>query len=233
MKIKKVIKDVMHLIGLDVKKYTPMPLPLDFVKSLGIKTVLDIGANVGQFATEMRRNSKEVSIISFEPLPHCFEKLTTNLKSDSNFKAINIALGDTSGEMMMHQNEYTPSSSLLELNEDHIKTFPNATKTSEVMIKIETLDDLMKNLNVEKEILIKMDVQGYEHKVIAGGIETVKSAKAIIVEISFLDFYRGQPNFNDIYNMLYPLGFKYHGSIQRKIDRKTGLTLSEDSVFIR
>ena len=83
-------------------------------------------------------------------------------------------------------------------------------------------------------ILIKIDVQGSEDKVIRGGQKTLRRAKAVIVETSFTELYDGQPLFHDIYEGLRSLGFSYSGSwapdLKNPLD---GSHLQQDSIFVR
>ena len=59
MILKKVIKKFIHFFGVDVKKYNPNDNELNALKSYDIGTILDIGANIGQFAVEARKRSEE------------------------------------------------------------------------------------------------------------------------------------------------------------------------------
>ena len=93
--------------------------------------------------------------------------------------------------------------------------------------------DLNLDPSADGEILIKVDVQGFEDKVIAGGVETFKKAKVVLIENSFVELYESQPLFDDIYMKLKELGFEYRGALQQKIAKNTGQIISEDSMFIR
>ena len=115
------------------------------------------------------------------------------------------------------------------MSETHKNLFPHTREHSEEEVLIKRLDDL--DLNLEKEILIKVDVQGFEDKVIAGGENTFKKARVVLMETSFVELYKGQPTFDQIYEKLKSLGFAYKGSLQQKIS-KTGEIISEDSIFI-
>src|SRR5258705_4321349 len=90
-----------------------------WLRAIGINTILDIGANTGQFAQRIRRVLPDAMIYSFEPLPDCFEQLKGNLASCVNFRAFNFALGDRTGELMFQRNEYSPSSSFLRMADLH------------------------------------------------------------------------------------------------------------------
>ena len=82
------------------------------------------------------------------------------------------------------------------------------------------------------EILIKLDVQGYEDRVIKGGEETFKKAKACIVEVNLYKLYEGQTNFKEIVELLYNSGFRYAGNLDQAFDND-GRVIYIDAVFIK
>ena len=231
--IHKYFRRFIQKFGLDIHKYSPRPDKFYYLQTFGIKTVLDIGANVGQFAKEIRQVLPEAKIYSFEPIKECFEQLNENMKTDKNFEAFNFALGDKNETIKMNRSSYTPSSSILEMADAHKKLFPHTKESKPEQIEIRKLDDIINSISLEKETLIKVDVQGFEDKVIAGGIETFKKAKIVLIENSFIELYEGQPFFDDIYEKIKSLGFVYKGNLQEKLNKKTGQVISEDSLFIK
>ena len=225
------IRSIFNKFGLDLHRYRHEPDKLVWIKNQNIKTVLDIGANTGQFASEIRGKLPEAQIYSFEPIKECFEKLVSQGEALGKFEAFNFALGEKAELKEMNKSAYTPSSSILWMSDVHKKLFPHTQDHSIEQIKVKRLDDL--GLRLEPEILIKVDVQGFEDKVISGGIETFKKAKVVLIENSFVELYEGQPLFDDIYGKLKGLGFVYKGSLQQKLNKKTGEIISEDSIFVR
>jgi len=199
-----------------------------------IKTVFDIGANTGQFASLIHEVLPDAFIYSFEPLEECYQKLKTKEREIANFKAFNIALGDTDGEIEFYRNEYSPSSSILPMADLHKQNYPFTDKEYLSKVKVARLDDIAKDLVIEGDLLIKMDVQGYEDKVIHGGSLLINRAKILLIETSFNPLYLGQPLFRDIYECLRD-DFNYMGSLQQSqtISRIDGSILQEDSIFIR
>lgn len=225
------LRKIIQKTGFDFHRHQTRAQKIDFLKQLDIKTVLDIGANIGQFATEIRQTLPNSKIYSFEPLKECFDNLNIKFKNDKNFKSFQFALGDKKEEVSMFKNEYLPSSSLLKLSHNHTELFPNTSKTTEEKISIVKLDDL--KLELEKNTLIKIDAQGYEDKIINGGLNTFSKARVLLIETSFIELYEGQPLFDDIYELVKKIGFVYKGSLQEKVNKKTGEIISEDSIFIK
>lgn len=221
--------------GFDIRRYRPEPDELIWLKKIGIKTIVDIGANIGQFAEEIRPDLPDAFIYSFEPLKDCYDTLVKAMKDDKKFKAFNIALGDANDEVIMHRSEYSASSSILKMAQSHKDLYPYTKRSTDEKITVRRLDDIkeMNPSHLQKEILVKIDTQGYEDRVIRGGTEFLKQAKVIIIETSFITLYEKQLLFADIYKMLTDLGFSYKGSLHRKFNVKNGGTLYEDSIFIK
>ncbi len=233
MKISKIIRKPLNLIGLDIKKFRPEMDKLKWLEKYKIKTILDIGAHTGQFAKEIRRNLPQVKIYSFEPLKDCYKELLRNMSKDKNFEAYNFALGEKEVKQEINRSIYSPSSSLLAMANLHEEMYPHTKGGSKEKIEIKRLDDVFENYDLEKEILVKIDVQGYEDKVIKGGANLISQAKIVFLEVSFFELYKEQALFEQIYEIMKKLGFRYQGRIHHKMNRLTGEVLYEDSIFIK
>lgn len=221
--------------GFDFHRHRSEPNKLAWLEKAQIRTVIDVGANTGQFVKEIRSVLPDAFVYSFEPLRDCYGALVEERKDDRKFKAFHFALGDSHEETVMHRNNYSPSSSLLPMGELHKTLYPHTKDTSTEKIIVRRLDDMneLDPANLEKEILVKIDTQGYEDRVIRGGTRFLKHTKAMIVETSFTTLYEGQLLFADIYAMLAALGFGYRGGIHQKFDPKSGKLIFEDSLFVR
>ncbi|RKZ93469.1 MAG: hypothetical protein DRR19_01095 [Candidatus Parabeggiatoa sp. nov. 1] len=119
------------------------------------QTVIDVGANVGQFAVASAKLFPEVSVHSFEPLPDCVAQLRKNIKRLDNVKIYPFALGDSEGQVEFHVNQYSHSSSILPLAESHRLAFPNAIDTKTISVKISTLDDVFNSIELKSPVLLK------------------------------------------------------------------------------
>lgn len=228
------LRQLIWKTGFDIHRHRPEPDQLLWLKELGIKTIVDVGANVGQFAREIHLDLPDAFIYSFEPLKDCYDTLVDSMKDCKKFKAFPLALGDKNEEIVMHRNEYSPSSSILKMTQTHKNLYPYTKKESDEKITVRRLDDIPEfKHGIQKEILVKIDTQGYEDRVIRGGTEFLKQAKVIFVETSFVTLYEKQLLFADIYKILTDLNFSYKGSLHRRFDAKNGGNLYEDSIFVK
>ena len=96
-----------------------------------------------------------------------------------------------------------------------------------------TLDNALVHIidDLSPEILIKLDVQGYEDRVIKGGKKILKKAKALILEVNLDSLYQQQATFNEIIQMLDDLGYSYGGNFDQAYDND-GHVIYFDAVFL-
>ena len=170
MVYKKFVRKAFNLIGLDIRK-AKRDLKSVWLESFEIKTVIDVGANIGQFAVDASELYPDAVIYSFEPLPGPYNQLLINTKSFSKFNPYNIALSDHKGTTKMYSNDFSQSSSILEMAESHKKAFPHSTNATPVKVKVQTLDAIFNGVELDTDILLKIDVQGSEKQVLDGGTE--------------------------------------------------------------
>lgn len=230
MKLGLTVKHLINRFGYDVRYYRPL---FDLtVAPFAIKTILDIGANDGHFAKVMSEQFPNAHIFAFEPLSDCFNHLSEVAKLYKNITPIQSGLGTQHGSMEIERSDFHPSSSLLPMSALHKKLYPKSAVSTKETISITRLDDIAKTIDIALPLMVKIDVQGYEGKVIEGGKETLSKASFIQIETSFFSLYEGQPLFTDIAEQLHALGFSYYGALQTHYSKKTGRPMYEDSLFI-
>lgn len=212
---------------------THASLDKQWFRALNISTVLDIGANVGQFALTIRSILPEARIYAFEPVPECFGTLQRNFGHDSRFKALNLALGEHDAELPFQVNDYPPSSSFLNASVAHTTEFPFTKDTEHLNVIVRRLDDVAEQLAIVDPVLIKIDVQGYENQVLTGGEKTIRRAQMVIIETSFTTLYEDQFLFDALYRKLTGWGFVYSGSLEQLYSFQSGKILQQDCIFFR
>ena len=243
--IKEFLKKLFNFVGFNVtrtgagiqggeKKFAPSQEDkLKWIQNMNIKTVIDVGAHIGESALQFHELFPNAKIYSFEPLHDCFMRLNDNMKNVPNFRSFNLALGDKEGRLQIHRSEFSPSSSPLKMAKLHKEAFPFSSGEISETVDVNTLDNIAQELDLEDNILLKIDVQGYEKSVIVGSQSILGRVKVIIIETSFHELYEGQPLFSDIYELLCEQGFVYSGSWEELKSPLDGAPLQQDSIFIR
>src|SRR5829696_5035677 len=231
----RIVKRPLNLLGLDLVRYNPRYSlgEYAYVASLDIKTVIDVGAHTGEFARMIKGILREAAIFSFEPLKREFASLQQQMQNGAEFTAFNCAVGDRNETVEIHRSSYAQSSSVLPMAQIHKDAFPVSAGHTAETVEVKRLDDVLRDFELRPEILIKIDVQGYEDKVIAGAADTIDKAKAIIVEVSFRELYEGQPLFETIFELLSGNGFKYMGNLYQLLSPVDGAPLQADALFVR
>ena len=204
-----------------------------WIKQAGVRTVIDIGAHNGEFSTAIRAVLPGIQVYAFEPLPDSYEKLRTKLEGDARCRAFPVALGEQRGQVKFWRSRFSKSSSVLPMAEVHKLEFPWSSETVPIYAQMAALDDFLQDINLEHKILLNLDVQGYEDRVIRGGIAILRSVDYILTEVSFRPLYEGQTSFDDLYELLKPLGFSYAGNIDQLLSPTDRSVLQVDALFVR
>ena len=227
---------IFNSLGMDLIRISRSPKHnLLGLKNLPIHSIIDVGANEGQFAKEISQVFHDAHVYCFEPASEPYEKLRAwSATQNGTVDSYNYALGDTEGTIdMFHHTEHSPSSSILKTTEACEKLYPFTSQQNLIQIKLTTLDNMTLNHlgPIASKILIKLDVQGYEDRVIRGGIETFRKASACILEISLDNLYEKQASFKDIVILLDDIGYRYAGNIQQMY-AQDGHVIFIDALFL-
>jgi FkbM family methyltransferase len=233
--LRALIKKPLNILGLDLVRYHPRYSLGEYgcVASLDIKTVIDVGAHTGEFAKMIREILPGSSVLSFEPLKEEFRQLEDNLREIPNARAFNFALGDQNETLDIHRSDYSQSSSLRTMTSLHKEAFPESAGAALEKVEVRRLDDLLPEFSIQPEVLIKIDAQGYEDKVLAGAQHLLEKSKAAIIEVSFRELYEGQPLFDSIYRTMYTAGFCYVGNLYQLVHPTDRSVLQADALFVR
>jgi FkbM family methyltransferase len=234
--IKDVLKKSAAAFGYEVLRADKSPKQtLLGLRTLPIGSIIDVGANQGQFAQYIMKFFPKAHLFCFEPLPKPFLALQSWAESHKHVTAFNMALGDCVGTVdMFYHLDFSPGSSFLTTTEMTDSVYPFTKKKVIVPVTMSTLDQALSGMaqNMPLEILIKLDVQGYEDRVIRGGQEVFTKAKAAMLEVNVDSLYDRQADFKDILLMLSDLGYRYVGNIEQNYG-DDGHVIYFDAVFIK
>jgi FkbM family methyltransferase len=201
------------------------------LRTLECSTVLDVGANVGQFALAARVCFPTARIISFEPLEEpsaLFRKVFTG---DPLVQLHQIAVGPVSARQVMHVSAGHDSSSLLPISGLQGAQFPGTHEARTEMVTVEPLTTIVQTAALQPPTLLKIDVQGFELAVLRGCESLLDRFAHIYVECSFAELYEGQASADDVVVYLRERGFSLHGVHNMVYDR-AGRALQGDFLFV-
>lgn len=199
------------------EKYTRAKVLQELIGS-GKVVIFDIGAHFGESVNYLRELFPESEILSFEPDPESFEKLSA--ENVPGVRCFNLAFCGRDGEMAFYRNRISHTNSLLKVNpesrdsiaftkaREEQKTEIFQDVNSEIQVATARLDTFCRANEIPCIDLLKIDVQGAERFVLEGAPETLEKSRVVVLEISFFDYYERSSSFSDIEKFLHPAGFR-------------------------
>jgi len=188
-----------------------------------IDCVVDVGANVGQYAALLReRVGYEGLILSFEPVVAIFNELSRKSAADVQWRVFNIALGAARGTATINVTKAPSRNSLLQPRTDVVSKFwsEDAVHHTEE-IRIETVDDILTAEGIDpgsSQIYLKMDTQGYDLDVLRGATRTIAKIAALQTEASVRPIYHGMPTYEEMLRFTGAAGFEMSGLFTVSLD---------------
>lgn len=235
----KPIKALFRAFGLRIAPLNPASCQSTMLakelQSRGVDTVLDIGANVGQFATALRKAGFRGRIISFEPLSSAHQRLQCLARRDTNWIVHSRgAISDHRGKLTMNISSNSVSSSILDILPAHTGAAPESSVVAHESCDCWSLDELVGQYLADGDrLFIKVDVQGAEWKVLDGARQTLSRTSGLLVEVSFVPLYDGQYLWRAIIDRLAAEGFELWRIDPAFTDLHSGRTLQADCAFFR
>lgn len=228
----------MRRLGLDVARYSPGRDPRErrtrLLDDRGVSLVLDVGANVGQYAHELRAGGYTGRIVSFEPLKEAYAQLRKEAARDAAWEVENTALGEAEGEVVLNVASNSQSSSVLQLGEEHLAAAPDVRYVGEERATMTTLAAAVdRHARPGDRIFVKVDVQGYERAVVEGAGDAVDRVVGFQLELSLVRVYRGQPVLDEMTRWMRDKGFTLMSLEPVFWNDATGQLLQVDGLFFR
>lgn len=231
---------ILRKLGLEIHRYvSPADKPssplLTALGRIGADLIIDVGANVGQFAQQLRNSGYSGKIVSFEPLSGAYETLLEKSRGDANWViGPRSALGDHNGRIDINVARNTYSSSILPMLELHQRAAPDSGYLAKENVPLETLDRVTPGfLKDSRTPFLKIDTQGYEWEVLDGARATLPSYKGLLVELSLAPLYEGQHLWMEMVERLREEGFILWAIKPVFHDPDDGRTLQVDGLFLR
>lgn len=237
--LKKLIRKRLHAAGWELHRYRPSSdagaMLAAMLDSRRVDLVLDVGANRGQFAREIRAAGYRGTILSVEPLEHAHSELERVAAFDPLWQvATRGAAGATEAQMQINVSANSVSSSMLPASARLRASAPGAAYIAQQMISVRRLDDIAAPaLAAARAPFIKIDTQGFEWQVLDGATTSLDRAVGLCVEASLVSLYEGQRLWFDVIERIEGIGFEVWGVHPAFGDPTTGRTLQVDVFFTR
>lgn len=236
--LKRLAHQMARRLGLEVRRFTAVSDPLmmlgRFARASGATTVIDVGANIGQFAEALMRTGWEGRILSFEPLPIEHAELKRKAAGNSLWEVgPRVAIGLEHGTANINVAGNSVSSSLRSMLDAHLASAPQSAFVGTEEVPVVPLDEAIASSGAQGPFLLKIDVQGFEAEVIAGAPATLGQSTVVYLEMSLQPLYGGELLFNEISGLLMQSGFRCAGLFPGHFDAEKGEMLQVDGLFVR
>lgn len=236
----------MHLIagllrrfGWDLVRHDKPRMPeaqlVHLLKALDIGLVLDVGANVGQYATRLREHDYEGDILSFEPLAELHARLSRAAAGDARWQiAPPIALGAADGRAVIEVSAESDMSSIRAQSPLLQSISPSSEVAQRRDVPLGRLDSVLRERTLPPPPwLLKIDTQGYEPEVLEGAAGIMDHVAAIQIEMALVPLYEGERDWRTMIDRLDAQGFELRLVIPGYFERKLLRQLQIDGVFVR
>jgi len=213
------IKHIANYFGIDIVRTKNSPrMTWLGLRGRNIRYIIDVGANIGQFAMEAHGIFPGAEFICFEPIPEVANSLEANIAANNIRARIErLALSDFIGKATFNLHiDHSPSSSLLKTTAHTQDLYPQIAHQRGIEVALSTLDVILKehDLTGRNEILLKLDAQGNESKIISGAQRSLSFIDHVITEVNIDLLFEGQASYFNIHQEMCKYGFHYAGALQ-------------------
>lgn len=212
------------------------PDQVSLLQNIEVRTIFDLGANVGDIAVEYRKLFPQSRVYAFEPLPDLLEILQRKVSGDPCVHIQPVAVSDSLGKTTFHVNAKSDTSSLLETDLSQVPDSYHAVQRTErrIEVPIVTLDSFCGEHSIEHIDILKLDIQGAEHAALRGASRLLSEQRIGIIytEAFMLPFYKDQPLLGDICKLLAQFGYQIHNFYNLSFSGNSGRCTWMDVIFV-
>lgn len=202
----------------------------DFLRrNLGRWSLIDVGANKGEFIDSVCALVPPARIFAFEPLPELRTALEQAVARHGRGQVVAAAVGDEAGSVSLNRTQKRNLSSVLEPRQSMHKHYRDSINVVDrINVRLTTLD---KEIPADAVVgLLKIDVQGFETQVLDGAQSTLARTMTVMIEINYTEHYATSGQFEDVHDRLASAGFKLRGVSCPYMS--CGVPLWDDAVYV-
>jgi FkbM family methyltransferase len=169
-------------------------------------TVLDVGANTGLYSLIAITADRRATAIAYEPVPEIAALLRDNLAANLHGDRVTVrevAIGDRTGAAELH----LPPAQVDGTVETSASLEPDFKETIARVVRVEaaTLDDAWRSEGRPTVSLVKVDVEGAEHRVLGGAEDLIDRCRPVLTievltgaEVAALESFRHSHRYVDV-----------------------------------
>jgi FkbM family methyltransferase len=188
------------------------------INNLKVATIIDVGANAGQWLKAVNPRNINGTVWCFEPLEIPYKELEKSAKSYPNVKVFKLAFSDFAGSSEMFVASNGGASSSINAPTKHLKLHSAIEFSKKEMINVVTIDEFFSKHELLLPVYLKIDAQGHEWNVINGGAKILTNIAVIELESSMTAQYQGEKAHHALINELTKSGFIYYTGSTPRVD---------------
>ena len=208
---------------------------MGLLRSRKVTLVLDIGANNGQFASQLYRNGYSGKTFSFEAIPSVNSDLRrVSLDYRRHWTVMEpYALSNSDGVSPFRITSSNASSSFFPMT-DEFRGHVSFDEECEISVPTKRLDTALAEYDYSNDtILLKIDVQGAEKLVLEGAPDLLMNVDVVHLELSCEQLYKGQAMYFEVDSMLRSYGFRLWDCTPFFREKETGRLLQFDGTYLK
>lgn len=202
-------------------------------KKYDIDLILDVGASRGQYVDSIRKMGYDKNFMSFEPVLEPFKVLYDKFENDPKVSVGKYAIGDKNKDIIINVSKCDLCSSILDVTKTTTDVVDDAKYVSTEKCMMRRLDEFYPQFKKYNNLMLKIDTQGFEDKVLIGATKTLSKVKVIFIEMSLVELYKGEAKFSDLVKKLEQKGFELYAITPAFMDNSTGRMLQVDGLFVK
>jgi len=222
-------------VGLEIGRRRPDNIHstrAGLLRRVGVGSVIDVGANEGQWAGMVLERGYAGPLLSLEPGSDAFRALAARASAHPGWQVERCAAGAARATLSLNVAGGTYASSFLP-TESWVAEGSEFARASSEDVQVEPLDDVVVRHGLPGPHLLKIDTQGFEREVLAGAGAVLERTAVLEIELSFRSLYAGQPRAHEMLALIDAAGFGLVGLYPGYLDPVTGDALELDGLFVR
>lgn len=201
---------------IDFGEYSELELCLllQLAKSAN-STVVEVGSNIGTHTIPLAKalESKDIELIAFEPQQFIFQNLCANLALNniSNVRTFPFACGDKSETVWFKKVNYQKFGNFggVKMHEDEARPKSSAYPTQ--VVRCVKLDDVLDTVKIS---ILKIDVEGFEQKVLVGAKNLISINRPVI----YVENHDSLESSTSLIEYLWQLGYTLYWHLPKLIN---------------
>jgi FkbM family methyltransferase len=235
------IKSIAARSGLEIRRARGQEIHVHrqrkiLLDTLAVTLVLDVGANVGQYAGIHLREWTGYTgrIESFEPGSSACSECERRARNDPRWSVHSFGLSDEAGTAALNIPQGASDLSSVSAMTTVGERLAEGTVSAREQVTLRRLDDVVHGITQPGDRLaLKLDVQGHEAAVLRGGQRALERVVLLECEMPLVAMYEGQETFEGLLGMIVAAGFFPVGMCSNYIDPRTGFAMDADAFFVR